>query len=94
MEIKAEKAKSKRKLLSNVADNLVTKSGRVSKIPIKESKLECVMGWAAIEKCRNKKKKQIYNRNVHANKKEKEIRKKKAKFKKKSLNKKKFPNMN
>ena len=48
-----------------------TKSGRVSKPPVKEMTQNCVMAWAAIEKCRDKKKKQAKNNAYNARKKEK-----------------------
>ena len=34
-----------------------TKSGRLSKPPVNKTAQNCVMGWAAIEDCRQKKKK-------------------------------------
>ena len=34
-----------------------TKCGRVSKPPVNQTAQNCVMGWAAIENCRQKKKK-------------------------------------
>ena len=46
-----------------------TKYGRESKPPVNKTGQNCVMGWAAIENCRKKKKKQISNKVNYAKKK-------------------------
>ena len=47
-----------------------TKYGRVSKHPVNQTGQNCVMGWAAIENCRQKKKKQVSNKGNYAKKRE------------------------
>ena len=47
-----------------------TRSGRVSKPVDKDAQQNCVMGFAAIEKCRAKKKKQLKNVKYYSKKKE------------------------
>ena len=46
-----------------------TKCGRVSKPPVNQTGQNCIIGWAAIENCRQKKKKQISNKVNYAKKK-------------------------
>ena len=48
-----------------------TRSGRVSRPVDKDTNQNCVMGFAAIEKCRAKKKKQLKNVKYCGKKKEK-----------------------
>ena len=48
-----------------------TRSGRVSRPVDKDTNQNCVMGFAAIEKCRAKKKKQLKNVKYKGKKKEK-----------------------
>ena len=59
-------ASRKKGISSTVAK---TKGGRVSKSPVNQTAQNCVMGWAAIENCRQKKKKQISNKVNYAKKK-------------------------
>ena len=56
-------------MAGNIAGNVVTRSGRVSKTPIKELNQEFVMGRAVIKKFRNKEKEQTYDKKANANKK-------------------------
>ena len=69
-----------------------TKSGRVSKPPQNKPTQDCVMNWAKIHKCRDKKKKKIHNqkRTTEGKKKDKEVKKKESLPMKKTLPKKKF----
>ena len=56
-----------------------TRSGRVSRPLDKDTNQNCVMGFAAIEKCRAKKKKQLKNVKYYGKKKEKKKNGKKIK---------------
>ena len=67
-----------------------TKSGRVSKPPQNKPTQDCVMNWAKIQKCRDKKKK-IHNqkRTTEGPRKDKKVKKKESLSTKKTLPKKK-----
>ena len=68
-----------------------TKSGRVSKPPQNKPTQDCVMNWAKIQKCRDKKKKKIHNqkRTTEGPRKDKKVKKKESLSTKKTLPKKK-----
>ena len=48
---------SRKKVISYTV--VKTKCGRVSKPPVNQTTQNCVIGWAAVEKCRQNKKKHV-----------------------------------